>query len=42
MRAIQVTESGGPEVLVPRDVDEPAALEGGVVLDVSAAGVLAP
>jgi NADPH2:quinone reductase len=39
MRAIQITEFGGPEVLRPRDVDEPAAPDGGVVLDVSAAGV---
>jgi len=39
MRAIQITEFGGPEVLEPREVDEPQAPEGGVVLDVSAAGV---
>ena len=40
MRAIQITEFGGPEVLVPRDVPEPvAAGEGMVVLDVEAAGV---
>jgi NADPH2:quinone reductase len=39
MRAIQITEFGGPEVLVLRDVDEPEATDGLVVLDVSAAGV---
>ncbi|HEY8582140.1 MAG TPA: zinc-binding dehydrogenase [Capillimicrobium sp.] len=39
MRAIQITEFGGPEVLVLRDVDEPVAPEGTVVLDVSAAGI---
>ena len=39
MRAIQITEFGGPEVLVVRDVDEPRAAEGLVVLDVSSAGV---
>ena len=39
MRAIQVNEFGGPEVLVARDVDDPQAPEGGVLLDVSAAGI---
>jgi NADPH2:quinone reductase len=39
MRAIKITEFGGPEVLQLRDVDEPQAPEGGVVLEVSAAGV---
>ncbi len=39
MRAIQITEFGGPEVLVLRDVDEPVAADGLVVLDVTAAGV---
>lgn len=39
MRAIQITEFGGPEVLVPRDVDEPVAPEGAVLLDVTAAGI---
>jgi NADPH:quinone reductase len=39
MRAIQITEFGGPEVLQLRDVDEPEAPEGAVVLDVSAAGI---
>src|SRR4051812_43525984 len=39
MRAIQITEFGGPEVLQLRDVDDPRAPEGGVVLDVTAAGI---
>lgn len=39
MRAIQITEFGGPEVLVLREVDEPVAPEGTVLLDVSAAGI---
>jgi NADPH2:quinone reductase len=39
MRAIQITEFGGPEVLQPREVDEPVAPEGAVVLEVSAAGI---
>jgi NADPH2:quinone reductase len=39
MRAIQITEFGGPEVLVEREVDDPVAPDGGVVLDVSAAGI---
>jgi NADPH2:quinone reductase len=39
MRAIQITEFGGPDVLVLRDVDEPQAPDGTVVLDVAAAGV---
>lgn len=39
MRAIQITEFGGPEVLVEREVEDPVAPEGGVVLDVLAAGV---
>jgi NADPH2:quinone reductase len=39
MRAIQITEFGGPDVLVLRDVDEPQASDGTVVLDVAAAGV---
>jgi NADPH:quinone reductase len=39
MRAIQITEFGGPEVLVLRELDEPQAPEGLVVLDVTAAGV---
>jgi NADPH2:quinone reductase len=39
MRAIQITEFGGPEVLVLREVDEPVATDGLVVLDVDAAGI---
>ena len=39
MRAIQIQEFGGPEVLVVRDVPEPEAPEGFVVVDVAAAGV---
>src|SRR3954454_5780239 len=39
MRAIQITEFGGPEVLQLRDVDEPQPPEGGVVLEVAAAGI---
>jgi NADPH2:quinone reductase len=39
MRAIQITEFGGPEVLVVRDVPEPDVPEGAVPIDVSAAGV---
>jgi NADPH:quinone reductase len=39
MRAIQITEFGGPEVLVARDIDEPDAPEGMVALQVSACGV---
>ncbi len=39
MRAIQITQFGGPEVLVERDVPEPEARDGAVVLDVLAAGV---
>ena len=39
MKAIQVTEFGGPEVLTLADVDEPQPFEGGAVVDVSAAGI---
>src|SRR4051794_23653559 len=39
MRAIQITEFGGPEVLVERDVPEPEAGDGTAVIEVSAAGV---
>ena len=41
MRAIRVTELGGPESVRLVDVDEPAA-DGGVVVDVHAAGVAFP
>lgn len=39
MRAIQIAEFGGPEVLVLREVDEPAPAAGTEVVDVCAAGV---
>jgi NADPH2:quinone reductase len=39
MRAIQITEFGGPEVLVVRDIDEPEVPEGFLLADVDAAGV---
>jgi NADPH:quinone reductase len=39
MRAIQITEFGGPEVLVLRELDDPAVPEGFELIDVSAAGV---
>jgi NADPH:quinone reductase len=39
VRAIQVSEFGGPEVLQLTEVDDPAAGDGGVVLDVLAAGI---
>ncbi len=39
MRAIQITEFGGPEVLVSRELDDPEPPDGFVVLDVLAAGV---
>ena len=39
MRAIQITEFGGPEVLTPTDLPEPTPAEGQVLLQVSSAGV---
>jgi NADPH2:quinone reductase len=39
MRAIQITEFGGPEVLELRELDDPEAGDGAVVLDVRAAGI---
>jgi NADPH:quinone reductase len=39
VQAIQITEFGGPEVLVMRDLDDPEPPDGFVVLDVLAAGV---
>ncbi|MFL5853623.1 MAG: zinc-binding alcohol dehydrogenase family protein [Solirubrobacterales bacterium] len=39
MRAIQVTEFGGPEVLELREVPEPEVADGLVAIDVSAAGI---
>ncbi|MFL6074758.1 MAG: zinc-binding dehydrogenase [Mycobacteriales bacterium] len=40
MRVIEVTEFGGPEVLVPREVPEPVAGAGQVLVAVAAADVL--
>jgi NADPH:quinone reductase len=39
VRAIQITESGGPEVLIPAELPEPVAGPGEVLVDVAAAGV---
>ena len=39
MRAVQVQAHGGPEVLVPADVPDPEPGEGGVLVEVGAAGV---
>jgi NADPH:quinone reductase len=39
MRAIQITEFGGPEVLVLRELDDPVAPDGFELIDVTAAGV---
>ena len=39
MRAITISEPGGPDVLVPAEVDPPTASPGEVVVDVVAAGV---
>jgi NADPH2:quinone reductase len=39
MRAIQITEFGGPDVLAMADVDEPQAPDGFLLVDVAAAGV---
>jgi NADPH2:quinone reductase len=39
MRAIQITEFGGPETLIVSELPDPAAAEGQQVLDVLAAGV---
>ncbi len=39
MRAIQITEFGGPDVLVLREVDDPEAPDEGLLVDVSAAGI---
>jgi NADPH:quinone reductase len=39
VRCIRIEKFGGPEVLQPAEVADPEAPEGGVVLDVSAAGV---
>jgi len=39
VQAIQITEFGGPEVLVLRELDDPEPADGFIVLDVAAAGV---
>jgi NADPH2:quinone reductase len=39
MRAIQVTEFGGPEVLVEAELPDPQPVDGMVLLDTSAAGI---
>ncbi|MER7243564.1 zinc-binding dehydrogenase [Kribbella sp. NPDC000426] len=39
MRAIQVTQFGGPEVLVPTELDPPVVGPGELLVEVSAAGV---
>ena len=39
MRAVQITEFGGPEVLTVVDVPEPEAGPGQTLHDVSAAGI---
>ena len=39
MRAIQITEFGGPEVLQLADVPEPVAAEGQLLIEVSRAGI---
>ena len=39
MKAIQVTEFGGPEVLVHKELPDPEPPEGLVLIDVSSAGV---
>jgi NADPH2:quinone reductase len=39
MRAIQITEFGGPETLVVRDLPDPEPADGETVMDVLAAGV---
>jgi NADPH2:quinone reductase len=39
VRAVQITEFGGPETMVVRDLPDPQPAEGEVVMDVLAAGV---
>ena len=39
MRAIQITEFGGPEVLTLTDLPEPVAVEGSTLVDVTSAGI---
>ncbi|GAA3234672.1 quinone oxidoreductase [Pseudonocardia petroleophila] len=39
MRAIQITEAGGPDVLTPTELDDPAPGPGEILVEVAAAGV---
>jgi NADPH2:quinone reductase len=39
MKAIEVQEFGGPEVLVMRDVEDPVPRDGQILIDVEAAGI---
>ncbi|MPQ96935.1 Zn-dependent oxidoreductase [Modestobacter sp. I12A-02628] len=39
MRAVQLTEFGGPEVLTVTDLPDPVAVEGQQIYDIQAAGV---
>lgn len=39
MRAIQITEAGRPDVLIPTELDDPVAGPGEVLVEVAAAGV---
>lgn len=39
MRAIQITEAGGPEVLIPTELPDPAPGPGELLVEVAAAGV---
>ncbi|WP_172162321.1 quinone oxidoreductase family protein [Pseudonocardia broussonetiae] len=39
MRAIQITEAGGPDVLTPTELDDPVAGPGELLVEVAAAGV---
>ena len=39
MRAIQITQAGGPDVLIPTELDDPVAGPGELLVEVAAAGV---
>ena len=39
MRAIQITESGGPEVLIPTELPDPTPGPGELLVEVAVAGV---
>jgi NADPH:quinone reductase len=39
VRAIQITEAGGPDVLIPAELPDPTAAAGEVLVEVTAAGV---